>query len=154
MKRLKKISIALLSATVLSATAQQSTYTYSVPDKPWGEGMGNHRAVIEVKSPAEAVELRLDWRRGDDASNQKRFLIINAQTGDTIPNVQKLQVNNESCDIVFGPVSKAGTYYFYYLPYRVQPGQGSYWYGYLNDVPPTRYGHPQQPRRQTTRVPR
>lgn len=55
MKRLKKISIALLSATVLSATAQQSTYTYSVPDKPWGEGMGNHRAVIEVKSPAEAV---------------------------------------------------------------------------------------------------
>lgn len=135
MKRLKKISIALLSATALSATAQQSTYTYSVPDKPWGEGMGNHRAVIEVKSPAEAVELRLDWRRGDDASNQKRFLIINAQTGDTIPNVQKLQVNNESCDIVFGPVIKAGTYYFYYLPYRVQPGQGSYWYGYLNDVP-------------------
>lgn len=135
MKQFATFSMALLSVVALSATAQQSTYTYSVPDKPWSEGMGNHRAVIEVKKPAEAVELHLNWRRGDDASNQKRFLIINAQTGDTIPNVQKLQVNNETCDIMFGPVSKAGTYYFYYLPYRVQRQQGSYWHGYLNDIP-------------------
>lgn len=135
MKQLRFFLITALLAASLPAAAQQATYTYSVPDKPWHEGMGNHRAVIEVKKAAEAVELHLDWRRGDDAANQKRFLVIHAQTGDTIPNVQKLQVNNESCDIVFGPVHKAGTYYFYYLPYRIQRQQGSYWHGYLNDVP-------------------
>lgn len=135
MKQIKTFSIALLWAATLSTAAQQITYTYSVPDKPWGEGMGNHRAVIEVKNPAEAVELHLNWRRGDNASNQKRFLIIHAETGDTVRNVRKLQVNSEECDLVFGPVTQTGIYHFYYLPYKVQLGQGSYWNDYLSDVP-------------------
>lgn len=99
---------ALLTA-LLPVAAQPRMYPYAVAEKPWYEGMGNHRAVIEVKESAQAVELQLEWRRGDEAEIQKRFLIIHAESGDTIANVQKLQVNNERCDVLFGPVHQTGT---------------------------------------------
>lgn len=136
MKQLRFLfCIATTLTALLQAMGQQPIYPYSVAEKPWYEGMGNHRAVIEVKEAAQAVELLLDWRRGDEAALQKRFLLIHAESGDTIANVQKLQVNNERCDIVFGPVRQTGTYYFYYLPYHVQRQNGSYWRGYLKDMP-------------------
>ena len=60
----------------------------------------------------------------------RRFLIVDAETGDTIPNIQRLEVNNEQCELLFGPVKKKGTYFFYYLPYLVQEGHGNYHRGY------------------------
>ncbi|MEI6901227.1 MAG: glycoside hydrolase domain-containing protein, partial [Bacteroidota bacterium] len=58
-------------------------------------------------------------------------LIISAATGDTVSNIYRYQVNNERCRIAFGPVNKAGTYYFYYLPYEVQKDYGNYGKDYL-----------------------
>jgi hypothetical protein len=58
------------------------------------------------------------------------FLIVNAETGDTVPHVHRLNVNNDQCSILFGPVSQ-GKYYFYYLPYTVQGGAGFYGGHYL-----------------------
>ena len=62
---------------------------------------------------------------------EKRLMVIEASSGDTIPNLFRIRVDNEVCDIVVGPVRKAGTYYCYYLPYEVQPGWGYYNRGYL-----------------------
>ena len=135
MNQMKLLFLSALFTAPLPAVAQQAVHPYTVAEKAWYEGMGNHRAVIEVKEAAKAVELQLEWRRGDQAELQKRFLVIHAESGDTIANVQKIQVNNERCDILFGPVSKTGTYYFYYLPYLVQRENGSYWRGYLTDQP-------------------
>ena len=32
-------------------------YTYAVAETPWNEALGNHRAVLAVDAPAEAVKL-------------------------------------------------------------------------------------------------
>lgn len=90
---------------------------YSVPKSPWPESFGNHRAVLKISEKSDAISLNLQWRRHDLNPGDKRFLIIEATTGDTIPNIYRTEVNNERCNLVFGPVKNAGTYYFYYLPY-------------------------------------
>ena len=105
-------------------------YTYAVAETPWNEALGNHRAVLAVDAPAEAVKLSFDWRRPDKEVENRRFLIVDAETGDAIPNIQRLEVNNEQCELLFGPVKKKGTYFFYYLPYLVQEGHGNYHRGY------------------------
>ena len=108
---------------------------YSVAEKQWDESFGNHRAVIEVQNKADAVCLDLVWRRHDRWPEKKRFVIVNAASGDTIQNIHRLQVNNEKCRIIFGPVEKTGTYYFYYLPYEVQKEFGFYDKNYLPEEP-------------------
>ncbi|MBK9391262.1 MAG: hypothetical protein IPN68_14105 [Bacteroidetes bacterium] len=70
--------------------------------------------------------LDLFWRRHDPDPQKKLFLIIDAVSGDTIQNIYRYSVTNERCRIAFGPVKKAGTYYFYYLPYVVQTDWGFY----------------------------
>lgn len=127
----KKISFFILLITcILSANA--SDYLYKIADKPWNEGFGNHRAVIEVKKKSNIVKLKLEWRRPDKEPEKRRFIIVNAETGDTIKNIIKKQINNERCSLIFGPAT-AGIYYFYYLPYKVQTGGGFYSGDYLPD---------------------
>ena len=104
---------------------------YTVPVSPWSESFGNHRAVIRIARTAEAVSLDLLWRRHDRRPEEKRFLIVNAETGDTVRNIYRYQTDNERCRLAFGPVKKAGTYYFYYLPFEVQEGWGFYGKDYL-----------------------
>lgn len=130
------ILFAVLPFMGISVVAQSQPCTYAVASTPWDEGLGNHRAVVEVKQTAKAVMLHLDWRRGDKVTDQHCFLVVNAQNGDTIANVLKLQISPESCDMVFGPVMAAGTYYIYYLPYEVVPSGGYYYGNYLKDTPP------------------
>ena len=50
--------------------------------------------------------------------------MIFAASGDTIRNIRRMEVDNERCSLLFGPVLEKGTYYFYYLPHRVEEGQG------------------------------
>lgn len=114
----------LLLADFCDANSQ--VHPYTVPSSSWEEKFGNHRAVISVEDSSEVVELDLTWRRHDRSPETKQFLIINAQNGDTIRNIYRLAVNNEKCHLAFGPVLKSGIYYFYYLPYKVQKGDGFY----------------------------
>jgi hypothetical protein len=104
---------------------------YTVPDSPWPESFGNHRAVLMVSKPADAVALEILWRRHDRNPAEKRFLIIEAQTGDTIDNVYRYHADNERCRLAFGPVKKSGIYFFYYLPYEVQKTYGFFDKDYL-----------------------
>ena len=104
---------------------------YSVPKIPWTESFGNHRAVLEISKASAVTTLDLVWRRHDPKPENKRFLIISATTGDTISSIYRFAVNSERCKLVFGPVIKPGTYYFYYLPFQVQKNYGNYDKGYL-----------------------
>jgi hypothetical protein len=90
---------------------------FTVAKLPWAESFGNHRAVIQVDKQADAVSIDFHWRRHDFDIANKRFLIIEAATGDTVPDIYREEVTNERCSLVFGPAKKAGIYYFYYLPY-------------------------------------
>jgi hypothetical protein len=110
---------------------KHSEPVYSVPKSLWPESFGNHRAVIEMPEAAEVATLDIIWRRHDPDPAKRRFIIIEAGSGDTIPNIFRYKVNKEECSIAFGPVKKAGTYYFYYLPYVVQEEWGNYSKDYL-----------------------
>ena len=130
---MKHILLYILIACIGLSCNQNTTeapYHYAVAEIPWNEALGNHRVVLTVSDPAEAVMLSFDWRRPDKEVESRRFLIVDAETGDTIPNIQRLEINNEQCKLIFGPVRKKGTYFFYYLPYRVQKGYGNYHLGY------------------------
>lgn len=132
------IGCTLLSCIYVSASQTnigEEKYEYGTVTVPWAESFGNHRAVLEVPKAASVVSLDMEWRRPDKSPENRRFLLVNAETGDTIPNVKKVMVNNEECRILFGPVPHAGTYYFYYLPYTVQKGYGAYCGDYLPDTP-------------------
>lgn len=130
---MKHILLSILFACIgfsCDGNTVQAPYLYGIAETPWNEALGNHRAVLTVDAPADAIRLSFDWRRPDKEVEERRFLIIDAETGDTIPNIQRLKVDNEQCELLFGPVGKKGTYFFYYLPYRVQEGYGNYHRGY------------------------
>jgi hypothetical protein len=114
---------------------RKGTIIYSVADSPWPESNGNHRAVLLVPESADAVMLDFLWRRHDRNPAEKRFLIVDAQSGDTIENVYRYQADQERCKIAFGPVRKKGVYYFYYLPYEVQKTWGFFDKEYLKPEP-------------------
>jgi hypothetical protein len=115
---------------VLISCSSEKKHNYSNPEKPWNEALGNHRAVLQVDKPADAVKLGLVWRRHDKNPEEKKFIIVN-ETGDTIQNIYRVLIDNERCQLVFGPVEKPGKYFFYYLPYVVQEDYGFYNKGYL-----------------------
>jgi len=108
---------------------------YIITESPWPENLGNHRAIIRVDSPAEAVSLDIVWRRHDLFPERKKFIIIH-ESGDTIKNIHRVNVDNEHCQLTFGPVEEAGKYYFYYMPYEVQENYGFYNKGYLEQENP------------------
>lgn len=103
---------------------------YSTPEIPWEEGLGNHRAVLQVNEPGEAVVLDILWRRHDWKPERKKFIIVH-ESGEEIKNIKRILVDNERCQLAFGPVKKTGKYYFYYLPYEVQKEYGFYNKKYL-----------------------
>lgn len=124
MKLLYSLLISTISLTALSKATPEPKYT--VPSIPWPESFGNHRAVLEVNKVTEVALIDILWRRHDQDPQKRRFMIIEASGGDTIQNIYRYSVNNERCRLAFGPVKKAGTYYFYYLPYEVYEHSGFY----------------------------
>jgi len=128
---MKKILLFVFLLVTIFCSTYAQDLIYGIAPKPWTPGLGNHRVVLQVRKPDNAVRLQITWRLHDQQPDKKGFLIINAATGDTIQNVYRISVNNEKCDIVFGPVTKPGKYYFYYLPYKPDPDAGYYQYGYL-----------------------
>jgi hypothetical protein len=106
----------------LNAAEPSSSITpLFLPQVPCGIGswdsqpLGNHRAVLEVSSPADAVSVRIPWRRHDASPEKKNVLVVEAGSGRQVTNVVLRAVNSAYGDIVF-QAQTAGTYYAYYLP--------------------------------------
>ena len=89
------------------------------------QSMGNHRARIIVSNNADAVCVRILWRRRDANPQEKAVLVVDAKTGMEIANVVSIEVNREFGDIVFQPTSGPGEYYVYYMPYSYLFYEGS-----------------------------
>jgi hypothetical protein len=93
--------------------AQQVAYGAS----SWNtEGLGNHRAVLDVAGGTEAAWAHLPWRRRD-AEPEKKAVLVHDAAGERVTNVVALDVNREYGDLAFEPASGPGTYYVYYLPH-------------------------------------
>lgn len=105
---------------------------FMVADSMWRADMqGNHRAVVQVSdiNGNTAVKAVLPWRRPDLRPETKKIIVVDAQTGQEIRNVEVSDFSSESGTVIFEPVSGKGLYYIYYLPYKYRKGWGDARYG-------------------------
>ena len=79
------------------------------------DSLGNHRVVVSVEKPGDAVLATLDWRRRDVNPEGKNLIVVDAKTGKRVTNVTRFTVNREKGEIVFQPQTVPGEYYVYYL---------------------------------------
>jgi hypothetical protein len=120
MKRTPAIIVILFVGVFLSR-AQEISYGTGTWDP---EGLGNHRTVIYVERPSDAVQVSVPWRRLDNVDN-KDIILMDALTDRPVKNKYCVQKNRESGEIIFEPVSGQGYYYLYYMPCR---NGGSSWF--------------------------
>jgi hypothetical protein len=99
--------------------ADQADIAYGVAPEPWAEGLGNHRARVNVAERADAVWVRIPWRRRDSQPDRKDSVVVEAVTNRRVENVRRVNINRQFGDIIFQPPS-AGEYFIYYLPYQTQ----------------------------------
>ncbi|MBN1909322.1 MAG: hypothetical protein JW818_06260 [Pirellulales bacterium] len=107
------LALSLVFAVIVSAKGNESA-PRGVGQ--WPAELGNHRAVVKVEAPADAVRVHLPWRRPDRDPEKKAVVVVDAATGKQIDNVVTIAVNREYGDLAFQPVSGPGTYHVYYLP--------------------------------------
>ena len=99
---------------------------YSSGNNNWNaDSLGNHRAVVHVAAPGKAAYVLIPWRRPDAHPEQKRIIVQDAKTGGKILNIKTGNISRESGEIWFEPVSGAGDYYLYYMPYKNE-GRSNY----------------------------
>lgn len=106
-----------------SFTTKDSTIFRITQDNLWDvDKKGNHRAVVDIKNiDGDAVLARINWRRPDLRTSQKKIVVYDAKTNQEIQNVLVHKINPEFGEIVFEPTSGTGRYYIYYLPYNFLP---------------------------------
>ena len=132
------LSFFALSCTVLLAVLAAQTTARKpasppgvVPAIPYTTGtwdadtLGNHRVVLEVAAPADAVRARIPWRRRDTNPEKKNLIVVDAQSGARVANVARVAITREAGDLVFQPTSGKGRYFVYYLP-NVGSGRSNY----------------------------
>ncbi|MCX7599162.1 MAG: DUF6067 family protein [Armatimonadetes bacterium] len=109
---------ALVGMGLLAAAASAGEVRYGIGQWP-ERGHGNHRAVLRVSEPAQAVCAHIEWRRRDRNHEKKAVLVFDAQ-GQRIQNVVCIEVRREYGDSVFQPIRGPGEYHV--LPAIVSRG--------------------------------
>ena len=110
------LTLLLCWAIASAITAQDK------PDAAWygtgtwdADSLGNHRVVVAVDQPADAVVAALNWRRRDLHPEQTGVIVVDATTGQRVMNVARLYADRERGEIAFQPQTVPGNYYIYYL---------------------------------------
>ena len=122
-----KKNFIILAGVLLFCTAvcaQQLRYT-SVNNSWNADSLGNHRAVVHVGVAARAAHVVIPWRRHDSNPAGKRIIVQDAATGRLVPNIKSGRLDAEAGELWFEPISGAGDYYVYYMPYRNE-GRSNY----------------------------
>jgi hypothetical protein len=101
---------AVFGAALAAQELRYGTGTWE-PDR-----YGNHRVVLKVAAPADAVWAHIAWRRRDAGPEKKNLIVVDSKSGMRVNNVARPSVTREAADIVFQARS-AGEYDVYYLPY-------------------------------------
>lgn len=108
--------------TLFCLFAHSSLQAQAVPtDELYGVGiwnadsLGNHRVIVSVDKPADAVLATIDWRRRDLNPEAKNLIVVDAATGERITNVCRFTIDREQGEVVFQPQTVPGEYYIYYL---------------------------------------
>jgi glycosyl hydrolase family 123 len=80
---------------------------------------GNHRAVVRVDAPADAVVVEIPWRRPDPKPEAKDIVVVDAAAGLRLADVVRIAVTRESGILAFRPLTVPGDYLVYYLPFQM-----------------------------------
>lgn len=84
----------------------------------WPEdGLGNHRALVKVQVPSDAVYVSVPWRRPDPEYDTIGIRVVDETTGMQIKNASWYNVTRENVDVVFQPDTIPGEYGIYFMPY-------------------------------------
>ena len=114
MKQLLFTLLGLLTFGGLQAQSIPASELYGLGS--WdADSLGNHRVVVAVEKPADAVLATVEWRRRDLNPEDKNLIVVDAATGKQVTNVCRFTVNREKGEIAFQPQTVPGTYYIYYL---------------------------------------
>lgn len=114
MKQLLFTLFCLFTYSSLQAQAVPTDELYGVGT--WNaDSLGNHRVVVAVDKPADAVLATIDWRRRDLNPEAKNLIVVDAATGERITNVCRFTVDRERGEVAFQPQTVPGEYYIYYL---------------------------------------
>jgi hypothetical protein len=125
MKSLRRLAL-LTTHTWLLAAAVAAGQEARYGTGTWDAGvLGNHRVVLDVAAPADAVRAVITWRRRDHGPEKKNLIVVDAQTGARVANVARVSITRETGEIVFHPTSGKGRYFVYYLP-NVGSGRSNY----------------------------
>jgi hypothetical protein len=107
-----------------AAYAQKIPYTNC--EGCWlSDSLGNHRVVLTFNGTGKVVKVIIPWRRRDAEPENKRIIIEDAKTKQKITNVKLGNINRESGELFFEPLSGKGTYFVYYMPYKNE-GRSNY----------------------------
>lgn len=128
---MQKIGLLLCLLLALSVIGRaQLSYT-NCPGCWNPDSLGNHRAVVRYHGTGTVAHVVVPWRRRDNDPGNKRVIVQDSATGARVLNVVDGAVTRESGEFFFEPVSGAGNYYIYYLPYhnegRSNYPKGVYW---------------------------
>jgi Family of unknown function (DUF6067) len=128
---MQKNGLLLIGLLALSAVGRaQLSYT-NCPGCWNPDSLGNHRVVVRFHGTGTVARVVVPWRRRDSDPASKRVIVQDSATGARILNVVEGAVTRESGEFFFQPVSGAGNYYIYYLPYhnegRSNYPKGVYW---------------------------
>ncbi|HYM94794.1 MAG TPA: glycoside hydrolase domain-containing protein, partial [Chitinophagaceae bacterium] len=124
MRKRKTAFLLLGIIACLGSNAQEIKYTSG--NDSWNpDSLGNHRAVVHFHGKGNIAHVIIPWRRHDDSVDLKRIIVQDASTGKKVLNVKTGSITNESGEIYFEPVSGAGDYYIYYMPYKNE-GRSNY----------------------------
>lgn len=119
-------ALAVMSVLSVPAFSQNVPTANLYGTGEWNaDSLGNHRVVLRVEKPSEAVLADIQWRRRDLEPGAKDIVVIDASTGERITNVIRRDVSRERGRIVFQPKTVPGDYYVYYLR-NVMSGSRAY----------------------------
>ena len=120
--RIIKTMLITLFAVALHGKADGQLLKYVNGNNSWNaDSLGNQRAVVNVAKAAKIAEAIIEWRRRDNPEG-KEIIVVDAATQQRIDNVKIKDISREKGTIYFEPLSGAGDYYIYYMPYHVPPG--------------------------------
>ncbi|MEO8414314.1 MAG: glycoside hydrolase domain-containing protein [Ginsengibacter sp.] len=119
----KELLVFLFFFPGITAYSQDILYTNCTC---WNsDSLGNYRVVLSFNGNGKYAKVTIPWRRRDENPGGKRIIMEDAKTQQRVLNVKATNLNRESGEIYFEPVSGAGTYYIYYLPYKNE-GRSNY----------------------------
>jgi hypothetical protein len=117
----------LLACALLGAStalwAQPQTFGSALHLRWDADRYGNHRYLVQVAEPADAVHVVIPWRRRDVHPEQVA-VIVTGPDGKVVANVLRGAIDQASGELVF-EARQAGVYAVYYQPY-LSNGRSNY----------------------------